>query len=158
GLRSDGGAGPRLHRPMVAGARSENHRRDRSGHAARRRGHPVRQPESGAGMTRPLCLITPPSGFLLDERMFMTLGILKVAASLEQAGHPVELLDLSGVSNYETAVRDHAVRSAADWFGITATTPQMPAATIIAGELKRVRPSAQVVLGGPHITLVNASR
>jgi anaerobic magnesium-protoporphyrin IX monomethyl ester cyclase len=109
-------------------------------------------------MTRPLCLITPPSGFLLDERMFMTLGILKVAASLEQAGHPVELLDLSGVSNYETAVRDHAVRSAADWFGITATTPQMPAATIIAGELKRVRPSARVVLGGPHITLVNASR
>ena len=33
-----------------------------------------------------ICLITPPSIFLLDERVFMTLGILKVAAVLEQAG------------------------------------------------------------------------
>ena len=31
-----------------------------------------------------VCLIIPPSIFLLDERVFMTLGILKVAAVLEQ--------------------------------------------------------------------------
>jgi anaerobic magnesium-protoporphyrin IX monomethyl ester cyclase len=42
----------------------------------------------------------PPSLFLLDERVFMSLGILKVAAVLEREGITVELLDLSGVKNY----------------------------------------------------------
>ncbi len=46
-----------------------------------------------------ITLITPPSAFLLDERVFVSLGILKVAAILQQAGHSVDLLDLSGVSN-----------------------------------------------------------
>ncbi|TLY30493.1 MAG: hypothetical protein E6K62_08840, partial [Nitrospirae bacterium] len=58
-------------------------------------------------MIKRICLITPPSIFLLDERVFMTLGILKVAAVLEQAGIQVEMLDLSGVENYEEVVRDH---------------------------------------------------
>ncbi|MBI3812281.1 MAG: hypothetical protein HY283_08770, partial [Nitrospirae bacterium] len=52
-------------------------------------------------MVKRICLITPPSIFLLDERVFMTLGILKVAAVLEQTGVEVEMLDLSGVENYE---------------------------------------------------------
>ena len=47
-----------------------------------------------------ICLITPPSPFLLDERVFMHIGILKVAASLEQANYEVDFLDLSGVENY----------------------------------------------------------
>jgi anaerobic magnesium-protoporphyrin IX monomethyl ester cyclase len=46
-----------------------------------------------------VCLIIPPSIFLLDERVFMTLGILKIAAVLERAGIEVEMLDLSGVEN-----------------------------------------------------------
>ena len=29
-----------------------------------------------------ICLIIPPSPFLLDERVFMSLGILKIAAVL----------------------------------------------------------------------------
>jgi len=41
-----------------------------------------------------VCLIIPPSIFLLDERVFMTLGILKVAAVLEQRGIEVQMLDL----------------------------------------------------------------
>ena len=48
-----------------------------------------------------ICLITPPSVFLLDERVFMNLGILKVAAVLEKRGHSIEFLDLSGIQNYE---------------------------------------------------------
>ena len=52
-------------------------------------------------MVTRICLIIPPSLFLLDERVFMTLGILKVASVLERAGIAVEMLDLSGVENYE---------------------------------------------------------
>ena len=79
-------------------------------------------------MTDPVCLVIPPSPFLLDERVFMSLGVLKVAACLEAAGVPVEVLDLSGVRNYEAAVEAHVRRSATLTYGITATSPQLPAA------------------------------
>jgi radical SAM superfamily enzyme YgiQ (UPF0313 family) len=102
----------------------------------------------------PVCLITPPSVFLLDERVFMTLGILRVAAALEAAGYPVEMLDFSGVENYETALADHVRASPAAVFGVTATTPQMPAVSRLCGVLRRERPRARIVLGGPHVTLV----
>src|SRR5580765_7842503 len=111
-----------------------------------------------AAMREPVCLIIPPSVFLLDERVFMTLGILRVAAVLEKAGHVVEMLDLSGVENYREVVREHAVNSGAFIFGLTATTPQLPAAITICDTIRNVRSDAKVILGGPHITLVNAAR
>lgn len=110
-----------------------------------------------ATMVQPVCLVTPPSAFLLDERVFMTLGILRVAAVLEQAGHPVEMVDLSGVENFVDAIRDHAASSPARVFGVTATTPQMPAAAQIGRAIREVRPDARLVLGGPHATLAHAA-
>ncbi len=104
-----------------------------------------------------ICLIIPPSIFLLDERVFMSLGVLKVAAVLEQAGVTVEMLDLSGVQNYEDVVRDHIQASPATWYGLTATTPQMPAATKILQTIRTHKPSLRVALGGPHVTLVYAA-
>lgn len=104
-----------------------------------------------------VCLIVAPSVFLLDERVFMSLGILKVAAVLETKGFEVQMVDLSGVENYEDAVKAHAAFSSAKHFGITATTPQMPAANKIALAIKSVRPDAKIILGGPHVTLVNTA-
>ena len=105
-----------------------------------------------------VCLIIPPSVFLLDERVFMSLGILRIAAVLEQSGHPVEMLDLSGVQNYLDAVALHARSTDAEIFGVTSTTPQMPATFEIANTIRQVRPNARLVLGGPHITLVCVAR
>lgn len=105
----------------------------------------------------PICLIIPPSMFLLDERVFMTLGILRVAACLEEAGYGVEMLDLSGIDNYQEVVRLHAASTSARIFGLTATTPQMPAAFQITRILREARPDARTILGGPHVTLVNAA-
>jgi radical SAM superfamily enzyme YgiQ (UPF0313 family) len=107
---------------------------------------------------RQICLVIPPSTFLLDERVFMTLGILRVAAALEQAGVHVEMVDLSGIQNFEEAIRDHVCASQANVFGLTATTPQMPAAAMICGAIREARPAARLILGGPHVTLVNAAR
>ena len=101
-----------------------------------------------------ICLITPPSCFLLDERVFVSLGILRVAAALERAGYRVELLDLAGIENYTEVVLDHAMRTEAECFGITATTPQMPAVVHIVQTLRTVRPDARLILGGPHVTLI----
>ncbi|HYE89314.1 MAG TPA: cobalamin-dependent protein, partial [Vicinamibacterales bacterium] len=107
----------------------------------------------------PVTLIVPPSAFLLDERVFMHLGILRVAAVLERADVPVRVLDLSGVSNYEDAVRACCADGGSTVFGITATTPQLPAATRVLAAIRDASPAAaKVILGGPHVTLVNAAR
>lgn len=102
-----------------------------------------------------VCLITPPSGFLLDERVFPSLGILKVGAVLEQSGINVEHLDLTGVKNYEEATADYM--GEADTFAITATTPQIPAAIRVREVLALRNPHPRIILGGPHATLVHAA-
>lgn len=104
-----------------------------------------------------ICLITPPSCFLLDERVFVSLGILKIAAVLEQYGHTVEVVDLSGIAGFEAAAADHAATTEAKVFGITATTPQMPAVSKIVAAIRGARRDARLILGGPHVTLVAAA-
>jgi len=101
-----------------------------------------------------VCLIVPPSPFLLDERVFISLGVLKVAASLELSGHTVDILDLSGEANYLDRTRDYVSDHSIDSWGITATTPQMPSTMKILGELPK---DGWTILGGPHATLVHAA-
>lgn len=108
-------------------------------------------------MIRHICLITPPSVFLLDERVFITLGVLKIAAVLEQAGIQVDMLDLSGVENYEEVITDYIDRESTECFGLTATTPQMPAATKIFRVIRSTKPNARIILGGPHGTLIHSA-
>lgn len=98
-----------------------------------------------------VCLIIPPSSFLLDDRVFVSLGILRVAAVLEHGGVEVDLLDLSGKKNYMTEVENYR---GADVFGITATTPQLQSSVSIARSLRK---RGKVILGGPHVSLVNAA-
>ena len=104
-----------------------------------------------------ICLVIPPSIFLLDERVFASLGILKIAASLEEQGWPVEVVDLSGFTNFEEIIKLHAEKTDARIFGITATTPQMPAATRVAKSIKVARSDSKVMIGGPHPTLTKAA-
>jgi anaerobic magnesium-protoporphyrin IX monomethyl ester cyclase len=105
-----------------------------------------------------ICLITPPSPFLLDERVFMHIGILKVASSLESKGISVDVLDLSGVNNFEDVISDYArSENSAKIFGITATTPQVPYAVKIAQQVREIDKDVKLILGGPHVTLMNAA-
>jgi radical SAM superfamily enzyme YgiQ (UPF0313 family) len=102
--------------------------------------------------------IVPPSGFLLDELVFPTLGVLKVAAVLERDGIPVNVLDLSGHHDLVGAFAQHvATHGPSDVYGITATMPQMPASALIASHVSESFPHAKLILGGPHATLMQAS-
>lgn len=106
-------------------------------------------------------LIIPPSAFLLDERVFVSLGILKVASALEASGVIVEVIDLSGVSNFLDVINGYFNEPGAAgiaWIGITATTPQLPSAVQIASCIRRSQYSQRLVLGGPHVTLCYAAR
>lgn len=105
-----------------------------------------------------ITLIIPPSVFLMDERVFMSLGILKVAAVLEKNGIEVDMIDLSGIANYKEVIRDYCLASNSEFFGITATTPQLPATINIVRAIREKKPRARLILGGSHATLVNAAR
>ena len=72
-----------------------------------------------------VCFVIPPSVFLLDERVFMSLGILKVAA-VAQKYYAVDVLDLSGVVNYGDVLNEYIKNNSNVIFGITTTTPQLP--------------------------------
>jgi anaerobic magnesium-protoporphyrin IX monomethyl ester cyclase len=104
-----------------------------------------------------ICLIIPPSPFLLDERVFMHIGILKVAASLELQNYKVDVLDLSGVENFLLVVDNYCKNNNTDIFGLTASTPQIPFAVKIAKKIKSISSKTKLILGGPHVTLMNTS-
>ena len=105
-----------------------------------------------------VCLITPPSPFLLDERVFMHIGILRVASSLESKGYKIDFLDLSGVDNYLQVVEDYCKKNKhIKDFGLTASTPQIPFAVSIAKVIKKNKTTSKLILGGPHVTLMNTA-
>ena len=113
---------------------------------------------SWADKARSVCLITPPSAFLLDERVFVSLGILKVAASLEAQNYRVNFLDLSGVENFLAPLEDYLTVCQDAAVGITTTTPQLPSVMRIAETVRRLRPDLKLILGGPHVTLVYSAK
>jgi len=118
---------------------------------------PETLPSFHANTPHSVGLIIPPSAFLLDERVFVSLGLLRIAAVLEQHGHTVNLLDLSGVKNFIETLESYLKTCAVESIGITTTTPQLPAVFAIARTIRRVRPDLRLILGGPHVTLTFAA-
>jgi radical SAM superfamily enzyme YgiQ (UPF0313 family) len=100
-----------------------------------------------------VCLIIPPSAFLLDDRVFPSLGIMRIAAVLEQRGIKVDLLDLSGNKDHIKEIDNYQPHEDVV-FGITATTPQLPNAITLSRHLRK---RGKVILGGSHVSLVNAA-
>lgn len=105
----------------------------------------------------PVCLVIPDSGFLLDSRVFDFAGAEKVAAELEANGNPISVLDLSKYGNSDEIVTQYVSQTQKVVFGITATTPHLPEAVKIRNAIKKVKPDATIVLGGPHGTLTHAA-
>ena len=103
-----------------------------------------------------ICLIMSPSPFLLDERVFMSLGILTVAAALEEKGYPVDMIDLSGIKNYLEVMENYiSLNPDVSTYCITSTTPQIPLAVKINDVIKKA--GKRVIAGGPHFTFINSA-
>src|SRR3990167_3453610 len=103
-----------------------------------------------------IALFNPPSPFLLDDLVFPPLGVLQVAAALENAGHDVCVTDLGGKSNYKEATRDVA-KLKFDAYGITTTTQQFPMAIDIYNVIREEDPGKKIIVGGPHPTVMPSS-
>lgn len=104
-----------------------------------------------------ICLIIPPSPFLLDERVFMHIGILKVASALESRGYFIDMLDLAGVPNFEDVITKYCSSKDTKVFALTATTPQIPFAVRVAKRLRELMPTCKIILGGTHVSLMHTA-
>lgn len=100
-----------------------------------------------------ITLIIPPSPFLLDERVFPSLGILKIASVLREK-YDIKVLDLSGIKNYLDILKHYLDSTDCKIYGITVTTPQLPHAIQIKSVIKQHKEHSRVILGGPHVTLI----
>ena len=99
-------------------------------------------------------LASPPSPFLLDDRVVPSLGVLQVAASLRDHGHDVRVLDLAGYDQVRMLEEtERVIRDQYDVFGITATSPQFPYAVDLLQVIREADPGKRVILGGPHATV-----
>ena len=93
-------------------------------------------------------LIIPPSPFLGDQKRNAPLGILYIAAWLEQHEHIVYISDLR---NIKPAGWSHNIQYG-EIYGITATTPEYPYAIAIAKTIRNSMQHSIVILGGAHVT------
>lgn len=106
-----------------------------------------------------VALVIPPSPFLIDQRVFPHLGILKVAGSLSKGGVPTEILDLSGDVEPERSLSRYIEQNPeVATYGFTASTPQLPSVRQLVKVLREKAPKARTILGGAHATLVAASK
>lgn len=105
-----------------------------------------------------LLFINPPSGFLIDERIFLPLGIASVAGYARNQGHDVDLLDLKSKEDYISRVLAAIRINNYDVVGITATSPQFYYASKINQEIKTSFPGVKRIIGGPHASMFSALR
>lgn len=105
-----------------------------------------------------VCLIMPPSTFLIDDRVFPNLGVLKVAAALESADINVEVLDLAGRPSPEKILQEYILANPHILtYGFSGTSPQMPLSFLLSRVVRQYNPHAKLIIGGSHATLVFAA-
>jgi anaerobic magnesium-protoporphyrin IX monomethyl ester cyclase len=96
----------------------------------------------------------PPGEYVdgdLDGDFFQTpYGLFAIGAQALRAGHQVKVFNLSGLSwrRVQAIVRDLD----ADIYGLSCWTANRRGVALVAQEIKRSRPHAHVVVGGPHAT------
>ena len=96
--------------------------------------------------------VNPPSTFLTDQRVFMSLGILRVTTQLPGA----KFLDLSNEKNYYKKISEFIVNNSLDVICLTSTTPHIQIVYKFVKFIKK-RFKIKIILGGPHVTLMYSS-
>jgi radical SAM superfamily enzyme YgiQ (UPF0313 family) len=96
----------------------------------------------------------PPKGFKptdIDADFFqMPYGMFTLGAAALQAGHQVKVVNLSA---FPWARVEQALETLdADVYGMSCYTANRRGVGIVAKAIKRLRPRAHVIVGGPHVT------
>lgn len=98
-------------------------------------------------MTKSICLILPPSPWLISDSDLVWLGPLYLSSYLKDKGYDVTVLDLSGQGLDDWTVEKH------DVFGLTGTSANFPQIRDISYRLRKNYPESLIVAGGPHATM-----
>lgn len=85
-------------------------------------------------------LFDPLDEFLIGKKEFSPLGVLYISAWLKAHGHEVRVIH----------GEPEEIPAGYSTYGISATTPQYPAARRALDRIRELAPKARVVLGGPH--------
>jgi anaerobic magnesium-protoporphyrin IX monomethyl ester cyclase len=87
----------------------------------------------------------------LDGDFFQTpYGLFALGAQAIRAGHQVKVMNLSGF--YWRRVEEVLRSLDAEVYGLSCWTANRRGVALVAREIKRLRPGAHVVVGGPHAT------
>src|SRR5271165_2574138 len=96
----------------------------------------------------------PPTEYVegdLDGDFFQTpYGLFALGAQALRAGHSVKVINLSGFA--WRRVEEVLASLDADLYGLSCWTANRRGVALVAREIKRLRPRAHVVVGGPHAT------
>lgn len=95
-------------------------------------------------MKKSVCLVSLPSPFLLDDKVFPDLGLLYVASGLQEAGYRKIIVHDESI---ETIPEGY------DVYGIGCTTPQFESAKQALQHIRKQNPQAKVFIGGPQATV-----
>lgn len=106
-----------------------------------------------------ILLIQPPWQILNKENLwryvrscYPSIGLLSIAAVLQQRGHKVKYLDMNAENMDFDEFEDFISKEKFDFIGITATTPLIGNALKLAEIIKKHQ-NAIVILGGVHPTI-----
>jgi anaerobic magnesium-protoporphyrin IX monomethyl ester cyclase len=105
-----------------------------------------------------ILLVNPPSGFLIDQRVFLPIGIASIAAVAKERGNHVDLMDLADVEDYAGEVAKRVATGNYDAVGVTATSPQFFYAHRILEAVKKTNPSIKTIIGGSHASMFSSLR
>lgn len=91
-----------------------------------------------------ICLVVPPSPFLLDDKVNPPLGVLYMATVLKNDGYK------------DIAVHDGTIKEIPqgfDVYGLSITTPQFPIAVEALKWIRHFDNRPRIIAGGPHATV-----
>ncbi|WP_051327801.1 B12-binding domain-containing radical SAM protein [Desulfatirhabdium butyrativorans] len=88
----------------------------------------------------------------ISETPSPPLGLAYLAASLERAGHRVNILDYVVYPYSIDGLKRQIERFSPDWVGVTAVTMNVNKALQIVRDVKSIDPHIGTVMGGPHVT------
>lgn len=111
-----------------------------------------------------ITLIQPPNPFLTTPTMYFPLGLLYIAAVLENAHHQVKIADLRAMPQLSSSALEesfvaesflHVLLDEADFYGVTATSSlEIADAKAISQTLKELHPKAVTIIGGSHASIL----
>jgi anaerobic magnesium-protoporphyrin IX monomethyl ester cyclase len=96
----------------------------------------------------------PPTGAFVHYQNPL-IGLAYMAAVLEKNGHRVAIVDCPPLNINYDRLRNEIIRLKPDIVGITSVTVTFSSALQSARIIKEAYPSALIVLGGPHVTVLH---